>query len=110
MTRLLVLSTCGSKSEAKTIAGELVKRKFAACVNILPISSVFRWKNKIHNEAEWLLLIKTRSEIFPKLKKRILALHSYEVPEIVALRIVGGSSSYLAWIDEETSSPHERYS
>jgi len=106
MTHLLVLSTCASKREAKTIAGELVKRKFAACVNILPISSIFRWKNKIHNQAEWLLLIKTRTEVFPKLKKCILTLHGYEVPEIIALRITGGSSSYLAWINEETS--HKR--
>jgi len=90
--------------EAKSIAGELVKKKYAACVNILPVSSVFRWRGVIHREAEWLLLIKTRSEVFRKLKSCILALHSYEVPEIVSVRVADGLPSYLAWIDKETSS------
>jgi periplasmic divalent cation tolerance protein len=101
---MIVFSTCASKREAKRIAGELVKRKHAACVNILPISSVFRWEGMIHREAEWLMLIKTRSEALRKLKTCILALHGCEVPEIIALRIADGLPSYLAWIDKEASS------
>ena len=103
MAHLIVLSTCSSKQEAREIAEELVKRKLAACVNLLRVSSIFRWKGKVQSEAEWLLLIKTRSQVLRRLKACILELHSYEVPEIVACRIVGGLTSYLAWITEETS-------
>jgi len=103
LARLIVFSTCKNKKEAKKIAEELVKRKYAACVNLLPVTSVFRWKGTVHRGAEWLLLIKSRSEVFSKLEECILSLHSYEMPEIIAFRIHDGLPSYLTWIDRETS-------
>jgi periplasmic divalent cation tolerance protein len=101
MPRIIVLSTCGSMKEARKIAKDVLERKLAACVNITTVSSYFRWKNKIQTEREYLLLIKTRSETFVRLKRRILALHSYELPEIIIIRIAGGYVPYLGWIDEE---------
>jgi len=83
------------------IAWDLLERKLAACVNILQVSSCYRWKRKIVKEREWLMIIKTNSKIFPKVKQRILALHSYEVPEVVSLKIDSGSQPYLAWLDRE---------
>jgi len=97
----VVLTTCGSLEEARQIAQALVERRLAACVNIAPVYSYFRWKNKVQTQREYLLLIKTRSQRFVQLRKRILALHSYELPEIVVVRIVGGHSPYLEWIDRE---------
>lgn len=99
MPQSIVLSTCGSIREAHEIAGALVQRRLAACVNILPVISCYRWKGKVMKEREWLLIIKTDSKIFSKLRRRILALHSYEVPEIVSLKIDRGSKPYLAWMD-----------
>jgi len=71
-------------------------------VNILPVISFFRWQRKVQNESEWILLIKTRSEVFAKLKARISKLNRYEVPEIVSLKIDDGLPSYLKWMDIET--------
>jgi len=101
MPRNIVLSTCGSIREAHEIAGDLVHGRLAACVNIVPVISCYRWKGKVMKEREWLLIIKTHSKIFAKLRRRILALHSYEVPEIVSLKIDRGSQPYLAWMDKE---------
>jgi periplasmic divalent cation tolerance protein len=101
MPRIIVLSTCGSMKEARKIAKDLLHRKLAACVNITPVYSYFRWKKKVQTQREYLLLIKTRSQRFVQLRKRILALHSYELPEIVIVRIAGGHSPYLEWIDRE---------
>ena len=100
--RSIVLSTCGSRKEAERIARDLVERRLAACVNIVPINSCYRWKGKINFDREYLIMAKTRSEVFTRLKSRILALHSYELPEIVSLQINDGYKSYLDWIGEET--------
>lgn len=70
-------------------------------MNIVPVISCYRWKGKVMKEREWLLIIKTDSKIFSKLRRRVLALHSYEVPEIVSLKIDRGSRPYLAWMDSE---------
>jgi len=102
MARSIVLSTCGSMKEAREIAEDLVQRRLAACVNIIPLTSCYRWKGKVVREREWMLMIKTNSKLFSKLKGRILALHSYDVAEIVSLRIDRGSRPYLAWLDRET--------
>lgn len=102
MSRVVVFSTCGSKREAVRIARDLVSRRLAACVNILPVTSFFRWNNKLQNESEWLLIIKTRSAIFARLRARICALNPSEVPEIVSLKINDGLTSYLKWLDSET--------
>ena len=87
--------------EAQEIAGDLVQMRLAACVNIVPVDSCYRWKGKVMKEREWLMIIKTDSKIFSKLRRRILALHSYDVPEIVSLKIDRGSQPYLAWMDRE---------
>jgi periplasmic divalent cation tolerance protein len=103
MPRIIVLSTCGSNEEARTIARDLLQRKLAACINIFPVSSCYRWKRKIVKGREWLMIIKTNSRIFPKVKQRILALNSYEVPEVVSLKMDAGSQPYLTWLDGELS-------
>src|SRR5277367_1093568 len=98
--KLLVLVTCASAKEAERIARAVVDARLAACGNILrsPVRSVYRWKDKIESAREFLLLIKTSRLRFPKLQAEINRLHSYEVPEIIALPIAAGSSAYLAWI------------
>ena len=102
MTFIIVFSTCANKGEAEKIARELLKHRFAACVNILPITSFYWWKDKIRKGSEFLLVIKTRRKLFLQLKRRISSLSSYEVPEITSVKIDDGLSSYLKWIDEET--------
>lgn len=94
----VVLVTAGSQQEAEAIATYLVESKLAACVNILPIQSVYTWKGEINKEQEWQLLIKTDLAQFSNLEAKIRELHSYEVPEIIALPILAGSQSYLNWI------------
>lgn len=85
--------------EARKIANDLVRARFAACVNIVPVTSFYRWKGEIMNEREVLMIIKTKSNLFTKLKQRILALHSYQVPEMVSLKIDKGFEPYLKWLD-----------
>ena len=101
---LVVFVTCGSEEEALKIAHALVEERMAACVNLMsPIRSIYRWEGKIWDEKEWLLIIKTQAARFEDLEKRVKALHSYSVPEIIALPIMKGSSSYLNWLKEMTS-------
>jgi periplasmic divalent cation tolerance protein len=88
--RLVVLMTAGSQEEAIRIARTLVTEMLAACVNIVPgVTSVYRWQEEVQQDQEWLLV------------QRVQALHSYDVPEIIALPLVGGSEPYLRWIDNE---------
>jgi periplasmic divalent cation tolerance protein len=101
---LVVFVTCGSEEEGLKIAHALVQERLAACVNLMsPIRSIYRWEGKICDEKEWLLIIKTQTARFDNLEKRVKALHSYSVPEIIALPIVTGSPSYLNWLEEMTS-------
>lgn len=98
---LLVLITTASRNEADTIARKLVEDRLAACVNIVPhVRSLFWWENKVSEEDEILLIVKTRRSQFRALVLGVKALHSYSVPEIIALPIVEGSARYLDWIDE----------
>ena len=102
---IIVLVTCGSEEEALKIANALVESRLAACVNLVaPIRSIYRWEERIWDEKEWLLVIKTQKDRFEDLEKKVKSLHSYSVPEIVSLPIVEGSSSYLDWIRENTES------
>jgi periplasmic divalent cation tolerance protein len=97
----LVLTTASSVEESKKIARALVESHLAACVNIIPkIESVYRWKGKVEEAQEYLLLIKTTAEVFPHLHEMIQRLHSYEVPECIALPVDDGSPAYLKWIDD----------
>jgi periplasmic divalent cation tolerance protein len=98
---LLVSITASSAEEAERIAKALVQERLAACVNIVPaITSVYRWQGEIHRDSEVLLIAKSRLELFESLVARVKELHSYQVPEIIALPIVAGSKAYLNWIDE----------
>lgn len=94
----VVLVTAGSQQEAEAIATYLVKSQLAACVNIIPLRSIYTWQGELQQEQEWQLLIKTDLSQFQTLEAKIRELHSYEVPEIIALPIVAGSQPYLDWI------------
>jgi periplasmic divalent cation tolerance protein len=95
----IVLSTAGSEGEAQKLARHLVEQHLAACVNIIPqIESIYRWQGKVESSQEWLLLIKTTAEKFPAVRDAIRELHSYELPECVALTIEDGSPDYLRWL------------
>lgn len=97
---VVVLVTCASRSEARRIAREIVSRRLAACANMLeiPVHSAYRWKGKIENAREFLLLIKTSARRLPALEAGVKRLHSYDVPEFIALPIVAGSPAYLKWL------------
>jgi len=97
----VVLSTAGSEDEARKIAHHLVENQIAACVNIVPaIESIYRWQGKVESAREWLLLIKTTADKFPAVRDAIRQLHSYDLPECIAIEIEGGSAEYLEWIGE----------
>jgi len=97
----LVYCTCSSADNARLIAESLVAERLVACANILPgIQSVYRWHGKVESGTEWLLMMKTRAECLARLQERIRALHTYELPEIVAVPIVAGLEPYLNWITE----------
>jgi periplasmic divalent cation tolerance protein len=97
----LVLSTAGSQDEAQKIAQALVERRLAACVNVIPqIESIYRWQGKVESAQEWLLLIKTTAERFSAVRDAICELHSYDVPECIAITIEDGSVPYLEWIEQ----------
>jgi len=100
---IVVLVTSPSEGEAEKLAARLVEEKLAACVNILPTSSLFRWEGKLSKENESLLIIKTRHSLFHNLEKRVKELHSYEIPEIIALPVVAGSKEYLGWLAQNVS-------
>jgi len=99
-----VLVTCPTTVVARRLGRALVARKLAACVNVLPnLVSVFTWKGKIEQCREVLLLIKTTANAFPALRRAVVALHPYEVPEIIALPIVAGDPRYLQWVRTSVS-------
>ncbi|MBI5307201.1 MAG: divalent-cation tolerance protein CutA [Planctomycetes bacterium] len=103
---IIVFITTGSADEAKKIGKLLVEECLAACCTIIqPVESIFKWKDAIHVEQETLVICKTREELFDALEKRVKKLHSYEVPEIIAIPITQGSKSYLDWIVKETGTP-----
>ena len=97
-TACVVLTTTPSREEARSLAGKLVQNQLAACVQMLPVDSVYMWKGAMQSDAEILLLIKTRCELYATLEAFIRTEHSYEVPEIVQLKADAVSDSYLGWI------------
>ena len=100
---IVVLVTASSKKEADKIAQGLLEEKLAACVNIVEgLESRFWWQGKIDSAKELLLIIKTRKTLFNKLAKKVRSLHSYTVPEIIAIPIISGSKAYLDWINDCT--------
>lgn len=97
----VVLCTVPDTDTAETIATTLVTEKLAACVNIVPaITSVYRWKGAVESDTECLLLIKTDAQTWPAIESRILTLHPYELPEIIAVPIQTGQQDYLQWITD----------
>jgi periplasmic divalent cation tolerance protein len=99
---LVVLITAGSQEEADRIANALVAEMLAACVNVLPgVTSVYRWEGEVRRDQEWLLVAKSTRQVLDDLVRRVQAIHSYDLPEIIALPVVGGSEGYLRWIDDE---------
>ena len=98
--KIIVFVTCGSKEQAEEIAQAVINEKLAACVNVVPaIRSCYIWEGKLTWSDEFLMLIKTTRGRFEQLRNRIIALHSYELPEIVAVSIEVGHQKYLDWID-----------
>jgi periplasmic divalent cation tolerance protein len=95
----LVLTTCPDVATAERIAQALVSERLAACVNILPIAkSIYLWKGQLESAAEHLLIIKSMVRGYRMIQKRILDLHPYELPEVIAVPVTGGFADYLAWI------------
>ena len=100
---LVVLVTTPSPERAAEIARALVEERLAACGNVVPgVRSIYRWEGKVHDDAEALLVLKTTRGRLEALRERVLALHPYEVPEVIALPIEAGNARYLAWITAET--------
>lgn len=100
---IVVWVTVGNPEEAVKIARTLVEEKLAACVNIVPsIRSIYFWKGEVCDDPENLLMIKTKEGLFERLRARITELHSYEVPEIIAVRLHAGHEPYLSWVMETT--------
>lgn len=101
---VLVLSAAGTREDAERIARALVEERLAACVNVVPgVVSVYRWKGAVTRDDELLLLIKTRGEKLDELRARLVALHPYELPEVIALPIAGGHAPYLDWIADNVT-------
>jgi len=99
--KILVLTTVGSKDEARKIGRALVERRLAACVNFVPqVRSIYRWKGQIEEAEEWLLILKTTRAAFERVREAILELHSYDVPECVSVAVDDGSVEYLSWIGQ----------
>jgi periplasmic divalent cation tolerance protein len=100
--KIVILSTCGSLEEARRVAQHLVEKRVAACVNLVPsVESVYRWEGKIEQSQEVLLVIKSRRDLFSRVRAELASVHSYQVPELIALPVVEGSEGYLAWLDRE---------
>jgi periplasmic divalent cation tolerance protein len=101
---IVVLITAPNEDDAAKMANDLVASRLAACVNIIRnIRSIYRWQGKIEDEAEVLMLVKTKQEFFRDLEKRVKEIHPYTVPEIIALPVIEGSAEYLQWLGQETT-------
>ena len=100
----MVYVTVGSPDEGERLAHALVEERLAACVNrVKAVQSVYRWQGQVEQSEEELLIIKTKAELFDRLKRRVLELHSYSVPEIIALPVLEGNEGYLKWLAEQLS-------
>ena len=96
----IIYITAGDMAQARMIGRKLVEERLAACVNIFPITSIFRWKGNIDEANEFVIIVKTKSDKVKDIEKKVLGLHSYEVPCVVSFKIEKGSKDYLNWIDE----------
>lgn len=99
MTTLMVQCTCPDEASSQRIARALVDERLAACVSIVPgVASVYRWQGKVTEDVEHLLLIKTTRQRYAAMQQRIVALHPYELPQVVAVKVSAGLEPYLAWV------------
>lgn len=101
---IVVMVTASSEDEAVAIANHLVRHHLAACVSLFPVSSIYTWQNQVHHDQEWQLMIKTQQDKFTELETKVRELHTYEVPEVIALPIETGSTPYLNWISAQVHS------
>lgn len=102
-SQVIILVTVGTHEEAEVIADVLLEQNKAACVNIVPaVDSHFRWEGKLETGQEALLIIKTQASLVEEVTNLVKTVHSYDVPEVIALPIIGGNPEYLAWINAET--------
>lgn len=100
---IVILVTAKDEAQAQRIAGKLVAEKLVACANIVPgVQSIFHWKGKVDRAREVLLVLKSRRRHFPSIVKTVKAMHSYDVPEVIALPIIEGNKDYLNWLTEST--------
>lgn len=105
---VVVFVTVGSSEEGERLAASLVEERLAACVSrIGPVHSTYRWEGNVEKSSEELLIIKTHQGLFEQLRQRVQELHSYSVPEIIALPIVEGNESYLNWLGEQLLASHK---
>ena len=100
MRYIQVITTTDKKTVANAIAKALAGERLAACIQAWPITSTFRWEGKVRTAKEWIILAKARSPDYGKIEKRIMQLHNYELPEIIAVPILEGSPAYLRWISK----------
>ena len=104
MEFIVILITAGSVEEGEKIANALVESRLAACANIIPsVKSIFFWEGKTCQESEVLLVVKSRRQLLEKIIDKVKQVHSYKVPEIIALPVIDGSREYLKWVEESTS-------
>ena len=103
---ILVLTTLPASGVAADLARTLVGEKLAACANLIPgLRSIYRWQSKVQDDNEVLVLLKTQKPLYERLKARILELHPYELPEVIAIDVAQGHQAYLDWIARETAQP-----
>ena len=101
---IVILTTASTKTEADKIATKLVREKLAACINIIPnIKSIYRWKDKINKDSEYLLIIKTVQRVEEEIFKNICKLHSYDTPEMISIPVTGGEKNYLNWLSKSVT-------
>lgn len=104
MRRLVVISTAPRAEDAEFMARELVERRLAACVNVLPpMISIYRWRGDVERTEEVLMVVKTTEDRFEAVRDALVKGHSYDVPEVLALEVRAGHAPYLAWLDESVS-------
>lgn len=103
--KILVMITTGSEEQAEKIARTLLEERLIACANLIGgIRSLYRWKGQVCDDREILLFCKTRRSLFSRLSERVISIHSYDVPEIIAFPLVEGWQPYLEWVEQETTS------
>ncbi len=104
----MVSTTTDAEEKARALASEVINGKLAACAQVYPISSLYRWKGKVEQEQEWRIDFKTRGDLVDKLAERIGELHDYETPEVIAVPVISGSQAYLSWVTAQTEAPRVR--